>query len=481
MSISNGIKNWLSRYHPRYPRSLVYMLQASEYGLKDYLAWYQRTRDFVHVEQRKTLTLSLKALALLSGAWLLLICLYASAISLLWLISTPINYIAGLVLIIFTPHLLAYLIIIPTSLAQVLQWPLEYLILRQTSKRLREHKGLKIAIAGSYGKTSMREILKTVLSEGKRVVAPPHSYNTPLGISKFAKTLKGDEEIILLELGEYYPGDIRKLCELVHPSIGIVTGVNEAHLEKFKTLERTADTIFEIAEYVDAGHLYVNGENKIARGRAESKYLIYDSTGVSESRVTDAVSNLEGTSFNLTRGDTKLFLHSSLLGLHQVGPLALAAQIAAQVGLSPDQIQKGIAKTRPFEHRLVPSIDSSGVVTLDDSYNGNPDGVNAIIDFLASLNENRRFYVTPGLVEMGKSTESVHRAIGKKLAEAGIEKIVLIRDSVTPFIEQGLKENNYRGDILWFDNAPACFQALPHLTVKGDVVLLQNDWPDQYH
>ena len=103
-----------------------------------------------------------------------------------------------------------------------------------------------------------------------------------------------------------------------------------------------------------------------------------------------------------------------------------------------------------------------------------------MIEFLESLSGHRRFYVTPGLVEMGERKEIVHRNIGKQLAEAKIEKVVLIQNSVTPYIERGLKDANYAGDILWFNDMPQALGALAHTTISGDVVLIQNDWPDQY-
>ena len=105
----------------------------------------------------------------------------------------------------------------------------------------------------------------------------------------------------------------------------------------------------------------------------------------------------------------------------------------------------------------------------------------AVIDFLASLKGYRRFYVTPGLVEMGDTTKAIHKEIGRQLSEADIEKVILIRNSVTSYIEEGLRENHFKGEIMWFSDALAAFAALPHLTVQGDVVLLQNDWPDQYY
>ena len=159
----------------------------------------------------------------------------------------------------------------------------------------------------------------------------------------------------------------------------------------------------------------------------------------------------------------------------------VAVDLAFRLGMSMEQIKRGIGNTKPFDHRLEPKTDQNGVTILDDSYNGNPDGVKAVIEFLASLKGHRRFYVTPGLVEMGHKTEAIHREIGKKLAQSGIEKIVLVKNSVTPHIEQGLMEFGYKGDIIWFSDGLSALNALPHLTVSGDIVLLQNDWPDQYY
>jgi UDP-N-acetylmuramoyl-tripeptide--D-alanyl-D-alanine ligase len=323
-------------------------------------------------------------------------------------------------------------------------------------------------------------MLKTILSQGKTVAAPPHSYNTPLAIAQFIQRLNGKEQVLIFELGEYYPGDVRKLCEFVQPSVGIITGVNEAHLEKFKTLEHTRKTIFELADFVGAKHTYVNGENVAAQQQASDESQIYTRGGIADWKVEEAHTSLAGTSFTVVTSDAWHPLRSQLLGLHQIGPLVAGARMAADLGLSWEQIAAGVAATAPFDHRLQPKTDATGVTTLDDSYNGNPDGVKAVIDFLRSLSGRRRWYVTPGLVEMGARLEEVHKTIGRQLAEARIEKVVLIKNSVTPFIEQGLREAHYAGEVRWFPSALEALAALPQMTLKGDVVLLQNDWPDQY-
>ncbi len=475
------IKNWLSRYNLRYPRSLVYMLQASEYNIRDYLAWYHKTKNFTRVERRKQFVKTAKGLLLLAIAWAILFFLIGTAIFILRINIGSLKYILSFLIVLFSPYLLAYGIVIPLLVIRVIiQLPVEYLIINKAKQKLKIHTAVKIGIAGSFGKTTMREILKTVLSEGKKVAAPPHSYNTLLGISQFVKTLKGDEEILVFELGEYYPGDVRKLCDLVQPSMGVITGVNEAHLQKFKTLEQTVKTIYELADYLGKRPVYVNGENELARKNARSGHIVYDRGRIGNWKIENPKTDLTGTSFVLTKNGTRLELKSSLLGLHQIGPLAASAEIALNLGLSFDQIRDGISKTVPFDHRLEPKTDNAGVTTLDDSYNGNPDGVNAVIAFLASLKDCRRFYVTPGLVEMGLRTAEIHKQIGKQLAKAGIEKVILIKNSVTSYIEQGLKEEGYKGEVIWFDDALVAFATLPLLTVKGDVVLLQNDWPDQY-
>ncbi|MDP3965334.1 MAG: Mur ligase family protein, partial [bacterium] len=280
-----------------------------------------------------------------------------------------------------------------------------------------------------------------------------------------------------------YPGDVMRLCKCIDPHVGIITGVNEAHLEKFGTLEKTAATVFELAEYLKKRPVYINGESEIARTHAKSalkNHIVYSREGAGDCRVENPKSDLRGTTFGLVLDGVTSRVKTRLLGLHSIGPLAVSAHIASRLGLSRKQIDAGIAKTKAFSHRLEPHEDKSGVVTLDDSYNGNPDGVRAIIEFLELLEGRRRWYVTPGLVEMGPRTVEVHKEIGRRIAQAQLEKVILITNSVTPYIERGLREAGYTGEIIRFNDALQAYAALPHLTAKGDIVILQNDWPDQY-
>ncbi|MBV9159314.1 MAG: hypothetical protein JO019_01820, partial [Candidatus Kaiserbacteria bacterium] len=351
---------FFSRFHRRYFRSLVYMLQASEYNLHDYFAWFARVTDFRTVEKRKTVVWTAKARTLYGA-----LCVFSAVVSLAVIViawHTPATaLLVALASLVFDALIAPYALGFATLVANALQRPLENRLIAKAKQKLAGHKGLKIAIAGSYGKTSMREILRTVLSEGKKVAAPPGSFNTPLGIVSFIDSLEGGEDVLVFELGEYYPGDIRKLCEFVEPQWGIITGVNEAHLEKFGTLEQTAATIFELADYIGEGVVYVNAENAAARERAAASHILFSRERVEspegEWRIVRPETNLRGTSFALIRGVVAIHAHSRLLGLHMVGPLAAAADIASRVGLTTQEIEDGIKKTAAFDHRLQPIVD----------------------------------------------------------------------------------------------------------------------------
>jgi UDP-N-acetylmuramoyl-tripeptide--D-alanyl-D-alanine ligase len=475
------IRAFLSRYRPRYVRSLAYMLQSTEYNLGDYIAWFNRTRDFSRVEKRGTLKKTAKVYLVLLVIWAFALILFFLSILLARAFTSLTELVVFIIALLFLPYVLGYLITVPLYLVRVvIQQPIEAYIIAKAKSKLAAHKGYKIAVAGSFGKTSMREILRTTLAEGKTVAAPPKSYNTPLGLSKFIMGLRGDEDVLIFELGEYFRGDIKKLCRLVNPDLGVITGVNQAHLSKFKRLDQTAATIFELADALPKGPVYVNGGSDLAKSLARKGHILYSAAGAGGWRADNLKTGLAGTSFDLKSAHQTIHVKSHLLGLHQVGPLSAAADIATQLGLTPAQVQAGLSKVKPFDHRLEPKTDSAGVTTLDDSYNGNPDGAAAVIAFLGSLRGHRRLYVTPGLVEMGPQTKSVHEQIGRQLAGAGIDQVILVRNSVTSYIADGLKQAGYTGQLTWFETGPQAILALPSLTKSGDVVLLQNDWPDQY-
>ncbi len=475
---------YLTRYHPHYITALLYMLQASEYKPKDYSAWYLRTKDFSTVARRRSLVMTTKAKLLLILLWgLVLIQVMCFAIMLwIWFASDEVGWLimAGIVTLV-GPFVTAYVVLFPLWLGQiVIQRPKQRRLIAAAHQKLAAHKGLRIAVAGSFGKTTFKEVLATILSEGKMVAVTPGNMNTPIGISRFINTLTGKEEILLFELGESHVGDVKELCELVQPNMGIITGINEAHLITFKTIERTTSTIFELADFLPHGPVYKNAESELVRKRAhKNDRLLYSRRGVNGWAISDSTVSINGTHFTATKGQKIIWAESGLLGQHQIGPLVACIDIADTLGLSVSQIADGLKKTKPFEHRMQPR-QLHGAWIIDDTYNGNKEGVKVGIDLLCRLEARRRIYVTPGLVGQGEKTQTIHTEIGKQLAAASIDVIVLMRNSVTAYIVEGLRQAGFQNELLLIDEPLQFYTNLEHFVAAGDVILLQNDWTDNY-
>lgn len=476
-------QSWLTLFHPRSIRSLIYMVQTTEYRLSDYWQWVGRVTDFRKVEQRKHLVWTAKAKVLYVLTWIDWVIVMCIGV---WFVMSVLNLsgvVLMLVILLCTFILSPVIVAFNTWLLNILQQIVERWLVGKAREKLAAHPATKIAIAGSYGKTSMREILRTVIGESRTVAAPGDSVNTPLGIAQFINRLQGNEEVLIFELGEYYPGDVRTLCHLVQPDMGVITGASEAHLSKFKTMERTVTTLLELAEWLGPNRpVLINGDDEYLQP-VMTKYpsaKVYCREGSENWKVSSASTDLTGLRASIENGKEKITVQSALLGLHNMGSIVAAVEIGTVLGLSADQIESGIAKTKPYAHRLQPQQWANDVLVLDDSYNGNPAGARAVIAFLAGIKGHRRWYVTPGLVEMGTQSDAVHQDIGRQLASGHIKKIILLRTSVTPSIAEGLKSANYTGEIIWFDDMPSALKALPNLTLPADVVLIQNDWPDQY-
>ena len=477
------MKKYLTRYSSVYIDALLYMLQDTEYRLGRYLEWYRRTEDFTAVMRRRTLTVTRKVKLLRMALWTAWLILVVAAAILVVIGAIAQSYVLGLIalgILLFLPFILAYGIVIPLFFGGVfIQKPKERALISRARGILAKHSAVKIAVVGSYGKTTVKEILLAVLAEGKIVAATPGNMNTPIGISRFANTLKGDEEVLIIEFGEEAVGDVKMLAELASPTMAVMTGINEAHLASFKTVENTINTIFEITDYLGDKTVYKNGENQFIQARAGDDEYLYDRKGAAGWKVTGAKTSLEnGTQFTAKKGSKAVRASTQLIGLHTVGPSVAAIAIADDLGLSAKQIEAGLKNVAPFEHRMQPR-KLHGAWVIDDTYNGNSDGVAAGLDLLKMADAKRRIYVTPGLVEQGNKTQSVHETIGRQIAGSA-DVVVLMNNSVTEYIKAGLEAENFKGELIVIDEPLDFYTNLDQFVAGGDVVLMQNDWTDNY-
>jgi UDP-N-acetylmuramoyl-tripeptide--D-alanyl-D-alanine ligase len=459
------------------------MLQSVEYQVFTYLKWFWRTQDFSAVRQRKELDKTKAAQMLLKVISIGMTLEILVGISLIGLAVT--NHLAGgygfgAALILATPVIWAHLICLPLIGGRIfISRPKEKNLIIESKKIFASHPGLKIAVAGSYGKTSMKELLNAVLSEGKKVSATPANKNVASSHANFAKKLSGKEDVLVIEFGEGEPGDVERFAATVKPDIALITGLSPAHLDKYKTIEAAGKDIFSLYKTLPRDKVYVNSESKASDKFIKPGYLTYSRNGALGWKVENVVSDITGLTFDLVKKGKKINLKSSLLGRHEIGPISIVSAIALDLGLSEKQLKAGVLKATAYEHRMQP-YGLNHAVIIDDTYNGNIEGIRAGTELLKELKGNRKIYVSPGLVDQGMENEVVHITMGELIADANPDKVILMQNSATHYIEQGLKKNHYKGELVIETNPLEFYTNLKNFVASGDIVLMQNDWTDNY-
>lgn len=458
------------------------MLQSTVYEPRAFWRWWKRTDDFGRVQTRRQLVVTKAARLLLLFVYGLMLLQLAAAITLLVIsfnsqdIWTP---LLALVLFLGYPFVLPVLLSVLLVVARkVIKNPRDKKLLDHAAQEFRKHPGTVIAVAGSYGKTTMKEILKEVLSQGGKTAATPGNMNVPVSLARFANSLEGDEKFVVVEFGEGYKGDVARMSDLVDPDVGIITGLAPNHLDEYETLENVASDLFSLSAYLKHENTYVAGDNEQLAALATHGEVLFAAQGLEGWDVKDVKSMIEGLSFTLKKGKKELKLKSQLVGRHLCAPLALAAVLADSFGISRSDIEAGVAATRPFEHRLQPR-NLHGAWIIDDTYNGNLEGMRAGLALLAELKTpGKKIYVTPGLVDQGEETGKVHRELGGLIKKANPDRVVLMKNSVTDLIKEGL--GDYNGELKVVNDPLGYYQNLEMILAGGDVVLLQNDWTDNY-
>ncbi len=386
-----------------------------------------------------------------------------------------------------TPLLVPYLLYFASLIVAPFELMVKKYYVKKATLKLKRSQVLKIGISGSFGKTTVKEILKSILSQKYRVLATPESYNTPLGIALTVNNLDSTHDIFIAEMGARNKGDIKEVAQMVNPMYGILTGVNSQHLESFGSIENIKDTKYELFENLtDGGEGFFCSDNKYAMELAErfrgEKY--FAGTGGYEDNLvwaTDIVTDWHGTSFNLCiKGEEPVRCATVLLGKHSIRNICLAAAVAYKIGMSAKEIAFGIIRIQSVGHRLEIMPNNKGIVIIDDSYNANIDGAEAAMEVL-DMFEGRKIVVTPGLVELGKEEGVLNVEYGKMLAKHADVVIIVGRHNaemiLSGLIDGGMKKE----DIRFAKNLNRGNEELNKMAKSGDVVLFENDLPDNYN
>jgi UDP-N-acetylmuramoyl-tripeptide--D-alanyl-D-alanine ligase len=421
---------------------------------------------------RQLLRRSKKPLVFTARAWRLYIvalvvvaaCVAPLAVSGLWWWAA----LAAMVLVAAAP----FVMIVAVWILSPLEAAVNRRYVDDARRILASMPGLRvIGITGSYGKTSTKHYLYRILSEQFNVVMTPGSFNTTLGVVRtIREQLKPYTEVFIVEMGAKQPGDLAEICELVHPSVGIITAVGEQHLETFKTIENVQRTKFELIDSLPPDGIAILND---------------DFEYIARRPVTNVSQVLRYTSADVSPAP----FETRLLGRYNLTNLYAAWLAGRALGMTDERMRYAIRDIRPVEHRLSMTM-AGGLRIIDDAFNSNPHGAAMALEVLASFTDGRRIIVTPGMIELGEKQFDYNREFGRQMASSCDYAIIvgeLNREAILAGLADGAGRTGESQDAP--EPAPEIYTArtFPDAVARvrtiarpGDTILYENDLPDTF-
>lgn len=441
-------------------KTALSILQQSEYDLEYFQRWYKKHRSDTEEKEPEKWTPKLKLILFLTNLFFFLPLLSKIKVS-LWIIN-PLDYLVKKT-------------IISLAIAKL---------------RLLQAFGLKIvAIAGSYAKTSTKHIIFHGLKSQTKILSTPKSVNTSLGIAQvILGKLNPRQKVFLIELGEYYQGDINKLCKLVRPNYGILTPIGRQHLERMGDFETITKTFQEMIDYFDhrPNDLIVSAANKKYYKNPKLNFYGDDISKVKISRA--------GTEFEIETksqkpkarnqesaiGNRKSRIFIPLYGKHQAENASACFWLASKLGLDHNQLKKDLAALPHIPHRHEPFFAEQNVLILDNGYNSNPDSVKASLALINELEPTHRIIITPGFLELGKEAEKIHANFGKELAKS-VDILGLIEfPGVQVIADNFLKSGGKKSNLFFGKSQEELVEKMQSKIIPGSVLLFENGVNEVY-
>lgn len=458
-------------------KNLIYIYQLENYSKKRFLLFCYKNLNWFNLNKRSGLDWTIRA-----------ILIYLFVLFTYFLLAGTIFYLEFIYVLVaylfFGFIALPYFIIF----ADILISPMVLFQKRRVINHAQniissnKKKGLiTIGITGSFGKTSMKNILTTVLQEKYRVFIFPGNINTEIGVSQYLikhQELLGRADILISEMGAYKKKDIEKLCYIINPDYSIITAIGESHLERFGSFEEIVVTKFELANATKKKvFLNICDENvkKYASFEIKSNVEVLKICGIKEISDIAYLKNFKGISFVYKKERFK----TKLVADYAIDFLVISLEIADEFNLNILEKQTALGKIDFVPHRLeIIRNKSLNRIIIDDSYNGNYSGFLAGLDVLSRA-EGRKVVLTPGIVELGKErSQIIHTKLADEYTKMA-DMVLLIKNENTHFIVERFKKIHYNS-FKEYNNISDAHSDLINILKNGDTIVFQNDTTDNY-
>lgn len=328
-----------------------------------------------------------------------------------------------------------------------------------------------VAITGSAGKTSTKDIVAALLGVRMRVGKTIGNLNNHLGVPLTLLRIPDDAEVGVLELGMNHAGEIRHLASIAMPQIGVVTNVGYAHVEAFDSIEGVAAAKRELIEALpESGVAVLNADDeRVARfrGAHRGRTVTYGFSADAEVRATDVEMTADRAAFTV-RG---VRFETRLTGRHAVSNILAGLTVAQLFHIELGDLVEAVAKLAPGEMRGE-RTSWRGITILNDAYNSNPEAARNMIDVLRAEPAQRRIAVLGEMLELGRLAESLHREVGDYVAHAGVDVLIGVR-GVSRFLVEEARRAGMTHAAFFFENPDQAGFFLRDFVQPGDAILFK--------
>ncbi len=331
-----------------------------------------------------------------------------------------------------------------------------------------------IGVTGSIGKSSTKELIASVLQRRFRVLRNQGNLNNEIGLPLTLLQMNASHERAVVEMGMYGLGEIRDLCRIAQPFMGVVTNVGPSHLERLGTIERIAAAKSELVEALPAGGVAILNRDdprvRAMQAQSKARVFFYGLDPQSDLWADRLESHgLEGISFQMHDGADTFAVDVPLPGRHSVYTALAAASVGICEGLSWNEILAGVTDSSA-RLRLLAVPAENGTTILDDTYNASPDSTVAALNLLAEL-DGRPVAVLGDMLELGSLQEQGHRSVGKRAAE--VAQVLIAVGSRGKWIGAAAVESGLTDGTYFAENNAEAIAILRKVTRPGDVILVK--------
>ena len=351
----------------------------------------------------------------------------------------------------------------------------EALVRIATEKRNLYKDLIVVGVTGSVGKTSTKDIIANVISQKYKTLKTQGNMNNDIGLPFTILNLR-DHEAAVIEMGMNHLGEIRKLTKIAKPTLSVITNIGTSHIGNLGSRENILKAKLEILEGMDIPNLVINNDNDLLHIWAQKSNIEVHTFGIENNSECNAINikkEENSTEFDAKYNDEEIALKVPVGGDVFILNSLCATLVGKLVGLSNEQIQKGILSFELTKKRMEIIKIANNITLINDSYNASFDSMKAGIEYLANTNSKRKIAVLGDMFELGEFAEELHRKVGAEVARNEIDLLFVIGENSKYIAEEAKNKGMKKENIFYFTDKKELLEKIKNTMEKDDSILFK--------